>query len=192
MSLINIRDIEIYTKTSIESSPSSSSAEYELYNFLISAVSKKIESHCFRKFEAQDYTERTHGTNDDWIMTKQYPIISVSSVIYYGDPVGTITSTVSLDDIYIDEEKGYIYNSNIYYLGRYNYEISYRAGYEEIPDDLKLICLEMVIEAYNSTTQNHNIRSERLGDYEYTLSSSIEINENIRKRLTNYVKYDSL
>jgi len=54
--------------------------------------------------------------------------------------------------------------------GFQNLLIQYRAGYETIPDDLNMLCRELVAQCWQTSKTNGAIQSESLGDYSYTLA----------------------
>lgn len=64
--------------------------------------------------------------------------------------------------------------------------IEYRGGYETIPDDVALLCIEMVQEAFDRTKLNVAASSESLGDYSYSVVDSMQLNAAQLERLAPY------
>jgi hypothetical protein len=61
-----------------------------------------------------------------------------------------------------------------------------RLGYETIPADIELACNELVHQAFNGRKRDHNVSSESIGDYSYTLADQMKIGDDIRSRLAEY------
>jgi hypothetical protein len=73
--------------------------------------------------------------------------------------------------------------------GRQSILIKYRAGYETIPDDLNLLCRELVAEAFRLSSRDTSIKSESLGsDYSYTLSDQVSITEAQHAKIARYAR----
>lgn len=66
----------------------------------------------------------------------------------------------------------------------------YRGGYETIPDDVELLCREMVKEIYLSSTENTAVNSYTLGPYSVTFSQ--EQHERVQSKLAPYMDYANL
>jgi hypothetical protein len=65
----------------------------------------------------------------------------------------------------------------------------YRAGYETIPDDLAMLCNELVMDAYNRSSRDVTVTSETLDQYSYTLADSVKFSDGIRARLSRYMRF---
>lgn len=114
----------------------------EVLTRLITSAQATIENYCRRKFEAADYEENFDGPARR-IFPKQYPVISVSSLVY-GD-----------NDTAIEDYK----NRGTHIDLIYNYcdiDISYRAGYESVPDDLEQACIMLVDYYYKTDIANYS------------------------------------
>jgi hypothetical protein len=66
--------------------------------------------------------------------------------------------------------------------------IEYRAGYETAPEDLEMLCNEMVQELYQRTKSNTAVTQESLGDYSYTIASGQELSTSQMGTLTRYME----
>ncbi len=174
MTLCNIEDIYTYLRAT-DSNPSVLSTDEKLYEFLINAISDKIKKICDRDLEAATYTEYYDGKGTNYLLLKQWPISQVSSI--YSRSVGSGGETL-IDSSYYDINYD---NGEIYYVGNFstglfsqgsrNYKVSYTAGYTDIPDDLKLICVKAVVNEFNKSKKDGNFKAEKLGDYSYTVSN---------------------
>lgn len=67
----------------------------------------------------------------------------------------------------LDETEGTLYGD--FPFGYQNIEVRYTAGYSTIPDDLQLAACAVVKSIFDSSTTDGNLKSERIGDYSYTL-----------------------
>lgn len=114
----------------------------EVLTRLIDSAQIAIENHCRRKFEAADYEENFDGPARR-IFPEQYPIISIK------------TLTCGYDNTEIENYKNretfidliYVYN---------DINLSYRAGYEEIPGDLEQACIMLVDYYYKTDIANYS------------------------------------
>lgn len=126
---------------------SSSNSDSQI-DFLIPKVSDLVKNYCRRTFV--DYVndtkvETTSGGYGSKLFMKEYPLLSVSSVDYSSDYGQTYTSLVEYTDYVVDTEEGTI----VSLIGDWpkainGYQISYTAGYETIPEDLKLAVLDLI------------------------------------------------
>ena len=62
----------------------------------------------------------------------------------------------------------------------------YRGGYETIPDDLDLLCRELVADAFNMSKKDVNVSGESLGDYSYSLADRTQFNDNQMTRMNRW------
>jgi len=138
---------------------------------LINRGSKIIESYCNRTFAAFTYTEEIDVNDEfmDTLILKQYPIISVVALTDYTTVVESNYYVVYADDGIVKLSSLYesLYGYNKYFTQGYQYaKITYRAGYEAMPQDLGQACIELVQFLYNERTDT-GFESEKIGDYSY-------------------------
>ena len=193
MALCSIENIETYLNSTIsDSNPSYDSALEKQYQMIIDAVSKEIENICGRTFNETTYTEYHDGERSDRIYSyatideitlEQYPITSLTSVTYRD-------SVQDLDDVIIYYDEGTLAFDFIV-SGRQTLKVVYSAGFNPIPDDLNMICIEEVVRSVNSTTQNSNLRSEKLGEKTLSYFSSAENKELLTQKLDSYIRLDT-
>ena len=182
--LIELEDIYSYKGEAFN--PSDLDITDEQYQYLIEAVSAKVEKYCNRTFDITSYTEYYDGMYTPFIVLEQYPLVSVSGV-WLVDEKQDVSYTYDMDYIIPDYDTGLIKNNSNFPNGYKNVRISYTAGYSEIPDDLKLAIVKMVINEAQNNSINSSMKSERLGDYSYTLKDDIEI-DNVTMNLLNTYK----
>lgn len=117
-------------------------------DFLIPKVSDLVKNYCRRTFV--DYvndskSETTSGGYGSKLFLKEYPLIQVISVEFSEDYGQTYTELVEFTDFAIDTEEGTIYKIDGEWTKYINgYKITYTAGYETLPEDLKLAVLDLV------------------------------------------------
>jgi hypothetical protein len=187
MSLTSISDLETYTGKTITGTD-----DEALYTSLIDSVSAEIETICYRKFNADDYTETFDGNGTTELYLNQFPINTVTTVEY-----GTPFDVANNPRIEIESDE-YVIDSNIGMLeflfssaekNQY-FKISYNAGYTTIPADLNLIATKWVETSFNNTKVNGNYKSEKLGDYSYTVMTNSERTSSMKTDLAKWIRKD--
>lgn len=126
---------------------------------IIISASALVKSYCSRTFidyVKTDKVEYHDARIDTEIFLDEFPIIDIVSAEYSLDGWTTSTTLVAGDnDYFIDSELGLISagTTTPFALGAIynlrNFRVTYKAGYEEIPDDLKQAVLDLV-EYYRS------------------------------------------
>lgn len=187
MGLATLEDVYTYLGQSYN--PSDLDITDEQYQFFIDTASAEIERYCNRHFEAASYTEYQDGHRTNVILTDNYPIISVSEVVTV-DNKQDVDTTLDMDYIIIDYPNGEVKYSGNFPEGYKNIRIRYRAGYEQIPYDLVVAVCKMVVNEVRNTSTNTNMKSEKLGDYSYTLKTGIEISDDVKTLLNQFKKFD--
>jgi len=74
-----------------------------------------------------------------------------------------------LDTYSIDENEGSIFYGSGFAQWYKNIYLDYNGGYATIPADLEQIAVEIASDVYASRTINSNLKSEKIGDYSYSL-----------------------
>jgi hypothetical protein len=119
-------------------------------NSIIPKVSELTKSICRRSFI--DYVDDAKieiysGGNGPKIFLKEYPLISVDSVEFSTDYGQNYTTLEEFVDYVVDLEDSTIQAiGNFYTFNKYinGYKIAYYAGYEALPEDLKIAILDLV------------------------------------------------
>lgn len=159
---------------------------------LSDGISKAIQNHCGRDLAKGTYTENYDGSGRRILKLRQYPIISVNSVTYT-DTNGIQTAVVATDYIIYLEEgwlklKSIAAHSSVWIKGDQDYEIIYDAGYDPLPDDIKLACRKWVANEFQKIEQKlHAVQSRNLGDEVINYQVS-EIPADVKKLLERYVR----
>lgn len=113
----------------------------ELY---INAASQYIERYCDRifKLNTTPYVEYHSGGDMNFLMTRQYPIVEIVKIVVdnsrdFTDP----DDELDQDDYGTADNDETIVLEGIFPLGTENIQVTYRAGYAEVPGDLEVACL---------------------------------------------------
>jgi len=83
----------------------------------------------------------------------------------------------------IYEDEGYLYKASGFSKGRRNIILDYTGGYITIPASLEQACQSMVKYLYDATDADSSMKSEKLGDYQYTLSDKVQLPDYIQNVL---------
>lgn len=126
-----------------------------------------------RKLKATTYTTADYtGNNRKILLLRQYPINSVSLITIDGTTIYPDGSNTLADlGLYIDNEiSGGLFYDNIWTADTpNNITITYNAGYSIIPFDIEWAVISMIGRIFRQKG-NEGLKSEKLGDYSYTLA----------------------
>ena len=107
--------------------------------FAVNSANKKILSYCSRKFIQATYTEVWDGANSDEILTREWPITGVTSIIY--DYRSNFSAGTPIDTtFYYFYDQSIVFHGNITPFGRAAIQVIYTAGYPlaSMPYDLQM------------------------------------------------------
>lgn len=142
ISLVTLSEYKVYAGISSTNQDAS-------LNAIIPKVSELIKNICGRSFV--DYVndskiEITSGGTGSKLFMKEYPLLAVSSVEYSEDYGSTYTDLVEFTDYVVDQEDGTLVSvAYSEWKKKINgYKITYTAGYEELPLDLKLAVFDTI------------------------------------------------
>jgi hypothetical protein len=114
---------------------------------------------------AGNYFAATVESEDSPLALKPMTADMLLSPCYLEGPDDTIgAASVDEDAAIIDlgcRHSGWVY-------------VQYKAGYAAIPEGLAQIATEIAADILDSSKLNSNLQSERIGDYQYTVSTSTE------------------
>ena len=154
------------------------------YEALITQVSTLVKTYCDRTFVdnySVDKIESYDGFDNSSIFLSEFPVVSITSVTTSTDGGVTVTP---FTDYYVDNDTGELTTGNgtMFIQNAYNsipfksLTITYMGGFLTIPDDLKLVVLDIVY-YYHSSSFNPNKRLQsasvdtvsfsKLGDSSY-------------------------
>jgi hypothetical protein len=157
----------------------------EILKSLINLVSSWTEMLIGRKIEATNVTEYFDGGTLE-IILNHFPVNSVASVKYNAGTQNTPNwQTISAEDYTKYLGEGIIKHVSIFPDGDRNIEVVYNAGFSTVPDDLKLLALELVGRLFNQR-KAQGIKSESMGSAKLDWSS--DLTEDQKMIIGNYRK----
>jgi hypothetical protein len=127
---------------------------------LITSTSDFIKEYCQRTFIDnfdEEIIEYIDGSDKKTVYLKEFPLVRDSVVVEFSEDGGqTYTTATEYTDYFIGEDfitagAGYtLHNPTISHQA---IKVTYTAGFEEVPEDLKVACMDMV-EYYRKTEYN--------------------------------------
>ena len=125
----------------------SSTEQDDKINLLVPIVSAIARSICFRTFNyyVDDANIEIYNGGHPELIMDEYPTLSVSSVEYSTDYGNTYITLVEFVDYVIDKKAATIVAITTPWTFMLNgYRVTYNAGYETIPTDLKVALYDLV------------------------------------------------
>lgn len=108
-------------------------ADGGLVKMLLEGVSADFEKTCQRAFKLADYDELYDGNNRDRLVLRVFPVKEITSIAISGTSIPGSTYA-------LDARSGIVRltDGSRFPKGILNVQVVYKAGFEEIPDDIKL------------------------------------------------------
>jgi hypothetical protein len=120
-----------------------------LLKAIITRISQAIAKLCNRTFYARDIVEYHDGDGTDRIISKQYPVNSISSIYDDVDRAYTSDTLIDSTDYVFYSDNGRIcLDGLVFDVGLKNVKLSYNAGYSYVPQELEQACIKMCIAEY--------------------------------------------
>lgn len=158
------------------------------YEDYINAASWYLKQALDRPIKAQAVTEYHDGVGSDRIFLKHYPVMSVASL--YSDPDYNFDAShlIAAADYQTYTDEGYIVLvSDAFDIGPRVIKITYRAGWDTIPYEIKLAGLEYAALLYEKF-KNHRIGLTSVTDSSGSRSYFAEIPKSVENVIKNYRK----
>ena len=159
---------------------------------LIPKVSELVKNYCRRTFI--DYVndskvETTSGGYGANLLLTEYPVISVTSVGWSEDYGQNYTDLVEFTDYVVEVEKGYIVALSA--SGEWDkclngYQVTYTAGYETLPEDLKLAVMDLVTYYIKNDASVHSPKAPGTNSVQIEYITSSAFPAHIRRILDLY------
>lgn len=137
--LVSETDFSRLTYGVDDGSTSLTPVEVANVEFIVNAANDKILRYLDRKLITATYTEVIDTNGSDLILTKHYPIQSISSIKIADRPSDFATTTALDSNLYVNQETHITLYQLPYTKGRAKVQVTYTAGYDlaDIPSDLK-------------------------------------------------------
>lgn len=144
--LISIDDYKTYATIK--------SVEYDAkISLIITSVSALVRSYCGRNLISEDPIEEYDNGGNALVYTEEFPIASITSIEKSDDYGVTYNPLTVGTDFVFDKQRQAIYiitEDEVYIPNKY--KITYIAGYETTPEDLKIALLDLVDYYYKNET----------------------------------------
>ncbi len=167
---------------------------------MVAAVNAWVLKYLDRGIEKTTYTgELYDGTGTASLILRNYPVSAVTKVLIENEELKAVDYDDRVesgtDGYWIkDADTGILFRSSCWPRGRGLIKVSYTAGYDEIPDDLKYCCYR--IASYLRNVQKKpGLVAESLGSYSYSLAgpqSGLDIIQasGVGEILDHYKRFD--
>ncbi len=162
----------------------------DVIDAIIPKVSEYVKTYCRRTFV--DYvndakTETTNGGYGGNLHFKEYPVLNVLSVDYSEDYGNTYTSLVEYTDYIFNKEDECLVSLTGDWPRNINgYQITYTAGYEVLPVDLKLAVLDLVTYYIRNDMAVHSPKAPGTNSVQVEYITSAALPAHIRRVLDLY------
>jgi hypothetical protein len=129
------------------------STEYDdRLDLIIKSVSAYVKSYCnrtFNDYSSQDKTEYLNGRDKEFVYLQEFPILTLTSVHTSIDGGVSYTELIEDTDVFLDYDTGQLIEANglpfvSLGTGHKSLKVVYSGGFVELPEDLKLACLDLV------------------------------------------------
>ena len=153
-------------------------------SFILTAQNR-VEQFCNRTFLSATYTENVTGDGTDEILTRQFPVSSITSIVTTED-----SQAVDSDDYYILQADSGIIRSTFGFENGVDYTITYVAGYTlaTIPYTIKKAIIKLSAWEWKLSRRDKgllgikNIGGNQTGSYTYDSKAD----EKILKEINSY------
>lgn len=130
---------------------------------LVTRVSGMVERYCDRTFASTAYTEDYDGDGSEVLLTRQSPIVSVTSVHDDQNREFTSATLIQTTDYYVDTAKAAIkLIGGRFSRGVGNVRVAYTAGYASTPDAVAISVAD-IVGLYFNRRRSGGIASQSLG-----------------------------
>ena len=157
---------------------------------LVPKISQLIKTYCKRSFV--DYydepkVENFNGGFNCFIL-KEAPLVSVLSVETSADYGQTYTALIEYEEYVVDEETNLVVAINAAGFPKLlkGYKVTYLAGYEETPADLKLAGLDMIAYYMKNDSSVHTHKNANPNTMQVEYISNTQFPAHIRRILDQY------
>jgi len=120
------------------------------------------------QFKAKNYTEYLDGTGNRYLRPTHFPINSVISI--YDDTDWGFEDSTLIDSSYyrIVRERYIVLKNTVFTEFLQNIKITYNAGYNTIPEDIKQLCIEVVSSIWRRKAEiDVSSRADQFGNVTY-------------------------
>lgn len=162
---------------------------------LIPQVSTLVKSICRRTFVdyVDDYkVETSKGSSNNRIVLSETPIMQVSSVEFSEDYGKTYTTLTEYTDYVVDQDSDVVEIIATPYVGYIKtnaFKVTYTAGYEEIPSDLKLAVADLIQYYNRNDSAIHSQKAVGANTVQIEYITTTKLPAHIKRVLDQYTAY---
>ncbi|WP_129596026.1 hypothetical protein [Anaerophilus nitritogenes] len=148
----------------------------------LSSISKMVDEYCNTKFKPTIDTYKTDLREK--IIVRKRPLLQVDSLRINDEII------IEDQDFYVEKDSNLIEIDEPinYKRRRKNVKIEYQYGYDEVPETVKDVIIELLILEESEKDMTGNMKSQSWEDYSYTREDSdkLKTKEDILSRLLIY------
>lgn len=164
--------------------------EDALIDSLIPKVSQLIKNYCRRTFvDYIDDPKVDQFNGGEAFYLKEYPVVSVSSVEYSVDYGKTYVALTEYDDWVLNRAEDAIIptSASIFQILVNGYKVTYTAGYESVPEDLKLAVFDLITYYRKNDSAIHSPKAPGTNSVQIEYITTTSLPAHIRRVLDLYV-----
>lgn len=161
-----------------------------LIDSLIPKVSQLIKNYCRRTFvDYIDDPKVDQFNGGEVLYLKEYPVVSVSSVEYSVDYGKTYVALAEYDDWVLNRAEDAIIptSASIFQILVNGYKVTYTAGYESVPEDLKLAVFDLITYYRKNDSAIHSPKAPGTNSVQIEYITTTSLPAHIRRVLDLYV-----
>lgn len=157
---------------------------------LIPKISQLIKTYCRRSFV--DYFDEpkieTFNGGFDRLILKETPVVSVSAVEVSEDFGKTYKDLREYEDFVVEEDTDSVVAINSMGFPKLlkGYKVTYFAGFEKVPEDLKLAALDMISYYMKNDSSVHTHKNANPNTMQVEYISNTQFPAHIRRVLDHY------
>jgi len=168
-----------------------SSNQDTIINAILPKVSALVKNLCRRTFvdyAATDKVEYFDG-GTSYISPDEYPIISVTSLEYSSNYGSTYSALADFTDYAVRKASGNIIpTKSLTFSEAINgYKLTYKAGYTELPEDLKLAVLDLVTYYIKNDSAIHSSKAPGTNSVQIEYVTTTNLPAHIKRVLDLYM-----
>lgn len=184
MDLVNLEEYKTYAGIT---NPN----QDDVITSLIPKVSQLVKSYCRRTFLDWVDEQKTEVFNGgEFFNLSEFPVISVSTVEYSSDYGQTYTALTEYTDWVLDRSTEQI--KPLSPLGLFTpvingYRVTYTAGYETLPEDLKLAVMDLITYYLKNDAAVHSTKAPGTNSVQIEYISTTSLPSHIKRVLDLYM-----
>ncbi len=166
-----------------------STNEDGIIDFLLPKVSQLVKTYCRRTFVDYMDTDKVEVFNGGYntLILSETPIVSIASVEFSSDYGQTYTALTEFTDWVLDDDKILSLAETGFERATRGYRVTYRAGFEDVPNDVELAVLDLVSYYRRNDGAIHSSKNPGSNNVQIEYISTTSLPAHIRRVLDQYV-----